>query len=696
MVRVRKEPLVLTSRVLFWSAILGPFVGLAGCAYELSEWTPPTGDVTVTVPDTKDETSSEPDPGVTDTSESPTQQSSDIDSSTSTSSSDVSSSGTVDPCDNDELDEGETAIDCGGDDCQPCGVGLPCLENSDCESEVCSTTCLDAGCDNGEIDGDETDRDCGGGCDSCADDAHCLVDGDCISGVCDDEICQKPTCDDEVKNGDEPGIDCGTEDCGLCANGASCTDDEQCEKGACKDLVCADPGCTDLRKNGDESDVDCGGSCPACKDDGICVDADDCESHVCMAISATVKRCGGATCQDNVHNGDEGATDCGGTEDGCPRCADGIGCNVATDCSSSVCSGEDNTCAVPSCSDDVRNGTEAGIDCGGDNDCDRCADGDPCGADSDCTSGSCDGTTCQEASCTDGRQNPNESDADCGGTCETGCGFDGKCTVDGDCLSNDCNTTCQKGVVGTDCVDNDDCLSDACDDVCVAGFRGADCMTGADCQSGYCTADGTCGSGGLGAACQTNTDCASALCSTTCQASRFSVRSDGGNDTAVVNTRFQIQANAADPARAWQDLAVLYFFTAVSPETHVNYQSRYYQGPNQSTRDSRFLAINQGNDWTAIWRAPSGSIVTVPSASATTVELQVRDNPWSTFNFGNDYSYRTGGFAENTKMVVCQRVDGRWAHTQGTPPSSFANPCSFVVDTCAQSAAPCDVLERAE
>lgn len=709
-VRVRKEPLVSTSRVLVCGAILGPFVGLAGCGYELSEWTPPTADVTVTVPDTKDdETSSEPSPGVTDTSESPTSQSSDTDADTSmsTSSSDVSSSGTVDPCDNDALDDGETAIDCGGDDCQPCGLGLPCLENSDCDSQVCSTTCLAAGCDNGEVDGDETDMDCGGdGCDPCEDQAHCSVDSDCTSGVCGGdggETCQVPNCSDEVRNGDEPGVDCGgTEDgCPLCPNGASCTEDQQCAEGACIEGVCAAPGCGDGRKNGTETDVDCGGDdCLPCKVGDICVDADDCESRVCYALSATMTRCAGASCEDGVKNGDEGASDCGGTEEGCPRCADGLGCNVATDCLSSVCSGEDEAlaCVPPACDDEVRNGTESGIDCGGDDvECARCDDGGPCGADSDCASNSCDGTTCQEASCSDGRQNPNESDQDCGGTCDTGCGFNGECTVDGDCLSNDCSTTCQKGVVGADCGDADDCLSKVCtNDKCVAGFRGADCMTGADCQSGYCKSDGTCGSGGLGAACQAAADCSSNLCSTTCQASRFSIKSDGGNDAAVVNTRFQIQANAADPARAWQDLAVMYFFTVVSPETHVNYLSRYYAGPNQATSDARFLAINQGSDWTAIWRASAGNIVNVPSAQATSVELQVRDNPWSTFNFANDYSYRTGGFAENTKMVVCQRVDGRWAHTQGTPPSSFANPCSFVVDTCAQSAATCDTLDRAD
>lgn len=664
----------------------GASLGLCGCAYELSEWGSNSGDVTVTVPDSSDASGPTSDSDVPSvTTEGPSGE---------TSGQSSSSSGTIDPCDNDQLDEGETAIDCGGDQCQPCGLELPCLDNEDCESGVCAEVCLAAGCDNDQIDGDETDEDCGGDCEPCADDALCLIDADCQSGVCDGETCQAATCDDGVKNGDEADEDCGTQACGLCQNGATCTLDEQCEMGACKESICADPQCNDTRKNGDETDIDCGGSCPPCGADEICRGPEDCESLVCFMTSATSGRCAQATCEDGQQNGNESFTDCGGGM--CDPCADGDSCKAASDCQSSVCDGETLVCLAPSCEDEVRNGNEMGIDCGGGT-CDGCADGTPCGAHSDCISNSCD-ATCQAATCDDERQNQTESDVDCGGSCD-GCTFGLACDSDADCLSEDCDNTCQPGVVGSACVGNADCLSGACDgDTCIAGFRGAACVTGADCQSGYCKSDNTCGSGDIGSACEQGTDCASNLCSTTCLASRISVKSDGGTSNTVVNERLEVRSNSGDQPTAWKDVAFLYFFSIVSPETRANFQSRAYQGPDFATKDSRFLAINgQGNDWVMIWRALPGNTTTIPSGSATQIELQLNNQNWANFNLTNDHSYRTGGgLVENANVVVCQRVDGRWAHTQGTPPPSFPEPCVYVVDTCAGTAATCDVLERVD
>jgi hypothetical protein len=685
-VRALGRQLVRVSRSWVRFAVVGSTLGLTACAYQLSGLEPGSDADTGTAAETRDT-----DTPSTETSE-PTGGASSL-SSGDGSSTDVTTE-TPSPCDNQQLDEGETAIDCGGDDCQPCGFGLPCLDDDDCESGVCNETCLAMGCQNGEQDGTETDRDCGGDCEPCPDDAQCAVEADCQSGVCEGETCQVPTCTDGVKNGAEADEDCGTEECGLCPDGASCQEDGQCVQGTCKDLICADPQCTDLRTNGDETDMDCGGSCPPCAADAICLDADDCESRVCLQTSATTKRCAEATCEDEVQNGGETDIDCGGT--GCETCPDGARCVMASDCQSSVCDSVSVTCSEPACTDDVRNGDEVGIDCGGA--CPGCPDGTPCGGDAECASGSCVDEVCVAPTCDDGRLNQDESDVDCGGSCD-GCGFGLECQGDADCLSNDCNQTCQPGGVNAACAAGTDCFSGLCtDDQCAPGYRGAGCGSDADCQSGYCKSDDTCGSGDLGAACEQASDCASNLCTNSvCAASRFVVRTDGGTDAAVVNHRTQFQANASDPSRAWQDVALVYFFSVVAPETHVNYQSRYYQGPNLTTKDSRFLAFNPaGTDWMLVWRAVPGNTTAVPTGSLTAIELQLRDNPWSAFNFGNDYSYRTGGYADNAKVVVCQRVDGRWVHTQGTPPTSIPEPCALVVDTCEGSAVTCDVLERAD
>lgn len=107
------------------------------------------------------------------------------------------------------------------------------------------------------------------------------------------------------------------------------------------------------------------------------------------------------TCNDNVVNGDETDIDCGGPD--CMGCADGLSCVVVSDCQSLVCTA--NTCQVPTCSDGVQNGGETGIDCGGP--CSSCTApiGTLCG----------DGSQCGTGFCVDGRC----CTSPCTGTCES-------------------------------------------------------------------------------------------------------------------------------------------------------------------------------------------------------------------------------------------------------------------------------------
>jgi hypothetical protein len=84
------------------------------------------------------------------------------------------------------------------------------------------------------------------------------------------------------------------------------------------------------------------------------------------------------SCSDNVRNGGETDIDCGGP---CPPCADGQSCLTQNDCQSRVCT--NNVCRVPTCSDGVKNGNETDIDCGG-GACPDCAYGQSCAVDADC------------------------------------------------------------------------------------------------------------------------------------------------------------------------------------------------------------------------------------------------------------------------------------------------------------------------
>jgi hypothetical protein len=206
------------------------------------------------------------------------------------------------------------------------------------------------------------------------------------------------------------------------------------------------------------------------------------------------------TCGDQLPNGDETAVDCGGS---CTGCADGADCNTDLDCQSGRCS--TGRCAPPSCDDGVSNGGEPSVDCGGP--CPNCPTGRACSEPGDCQSAVCAAggcaagvaQCCQAATCTDGVANADETDVDCGGDCP-------------DCptgLACDDEDDCQSGVCGSDdCSDGADqcCQAPSCDDGVQNGNEplvdcgnlncglcalGSDCSDDAQCASDFCD-DGSC------------------------------------------------------------------------------------------------------------------------------------------------------------------------------------------------------------
>ena len=132
----------------------------------------------------------------------------------------------------------------------------------------------------------------------------------------------------------------------------------------------------------------------------------------CAVVGCSKKPPVFPNCGDNVVNGDETDVDCGGQL--CTPCNTGKRCAVDHDCRSHVCAG--GACAAPSCSDGLVNGSESDIDCGGP-DCSPCADGRACSGDNDCRSRVCTGLVCQTPSCSDGFENGDELGIDCGGSC---------------------------------------------------------------------------------------------------------------------------------------------------------------------------------------------------------------------------------------------------------------------------------------
>jgi hypothetical protein len=118
-------------------------------------------------------------------------------------------------------------------------------------------------------------------------------------------------------------------------------------------------------------------------------------------------------------------------EDG--KCELGEPCNVNSDCISYYCNVTSNTCDVPSCDDDVWNGDETDVDCGGS--CEPCGLDKKCEINDDCKYKNCISNKCVvQDHCKDGIQNYDETDVDCGGDCE-------ECEEFQSCLTNnDCKT----------------------------------------------------------------------------------------------------------------------------------------------------------------------------------------------------------------------------------------------------------------
>ena len=71
---------------------------------------------------------------------------------------------------------------------------MVCGSGADCQSGMCQTsgTCAEIRCDDGVKDGFESDIDCGIGCHGCLKDKACEFDGDCASGLCNNEKCTQP------------------------------------------------------------------------------------------------------------------------------------------------------------------------------------------------------------------------------------------------------------------------------------------------------------------------------------------------------------------------------------------------------------------------------------------------------------------------------------------------------------------------
>jgi hypothetical protein len=312
-----------------------------------------------------------------------------------------------DLCTDSILNNGESDIDCGYS-CfnytgQLCQLNQLCKIDSDCSSGSCHTNdnnlrvCVS--CDDGVRSGLETDVDCGGpSCKRCSDGKIGNSSKDCISGYLDVTTRLCSSCNDGVISGDKTDVSCGSTlrdtntghpltssmSCPKCNDTQICVSNYDCTSNHCQSNRCV--SCFNAVQDGNETCIDGGGSCNVkCDVDQACETGADCSTGFCKASN---KKCREAVdsdyCPNNKIDSETGETDvdCGGAS--CRRvgiyCDDGKKCAINEDCKSGSC--VDNKCV--SCSNNVIDGSETDVDCGG-NQCQKC--NDICTAAAGCVNG---------------------------------------------------------------------------------------------------------------------------------------------------------------------------------------------------------------------------------------------------------------------------------------------------------------------
>ncbi|MEE2756240.1 MAG: hypothetical protein VYA30_06250 [Myxococcota bacterium] len=199
-------------------------------------------------------------------------------------------------------------------------------------------------------------------------------------------------------------------------DGETCDDQNQNSNDDCTN-ECQLPACDDQIRNGQESDVDCGGACEPCRDDFICNQNDDCQSNRCGPPCGDIRQCptvclpapvcGNGIIEDgeDCDDGNAFTEDCAYGDQNCQVCdarcqtvdgrtsycgdgrvddANGESCDDNNQNNGDECT---NACTLPACDDQIRNGQESDVDCGGP--CEPCREGDLCNGPNDCDTNRC-------------------------------------------------------------------------------------------------------------------------------------------------------------------------------------------------------------------------------------------------------------------------------------------------------------------
>jgi plastocyanin len=221
------------------------------------------------------------------------------------------------------------------------------------------------------------------------------VDGvTCTSDVCTNGVPSNPPAASGSACAQNGGALCnGGGLCVQCLVASTCTGVDTdckartCTAGACGFANAAAGTVTSTQTTGDCKENQCdgaGNSAPITKNADLPVDdGNQCTGEICTAgVPSHPPTASGSVCNQMSGVVCNGASVC-------------VQCVAAANCASGVCNVATNTCAAPTCTDTVKNGSETGPDCGG-GACPACGLGVACGVAGDCASGVCTNSICAQ------------------------------------------------------------------------------------------------------------------------------------------------------------------------------------------------------------------------------------------------------------------------------------------------------------
>ncbi len=192
------------------------------------------------------------------------------------------------PCD----DLGGTLCD-GGGLCVACLAATDCGESTECRSVSCEAgACVGVDAPSGTPLAAQTSFDCklavcdgAGGETTEVDDADLPFDG----LACTEDLCSQGTPSHPFSGAGTPCAEAGGTVCSGAGACVECADGSHCATGVCQSNTCQDPSCGDLVQNGDETATDCGGSCGPCPLGETCAVDADCQTGRCAGVCGPVE-----------------------------------------------------------------------------------------------------------------------------------------------------------------------------------------------------------------------------------------------------------------------------------------------------------------------------------------------------------------------------------------------------------------------